>query len=131
MIIQRIQTIYLLISAICCALLVYTPYTLANDVINFSLNLPLTIATAIVGLIAVIAIFLFKKAKIQLSFCKFLIFSFLIIAGVMAYVLFDKQLFSSFNHEWIFAPLGFLTSLLAHRGISSDIKKIKSMDRLR
>lgn len=131
MIIQRIQTIYLLISVLCCVLLIHTPFALPNDLINFSTNMPIAIAAAVIGVLAFGAIFLFKKAKLQLSICKLLAFLFVGIIGVTAYLLWSKQLFTTFNHEWLFSPIGFVSTLLAHKGISSDIKKIKSMDRLR
>ena len=137
--IQRIQTIWLLLAAIFAAVTFRFPFYTGDwlkDAVQAPIDLNarttvwLSILTVVAGAIAFVNIFLFDNRKLQLKLCYLGIF-----VTVMLLVLYFLEL----NHFtsgtialWCifhFAILG--TYILASRGIYKDEKLIKSMDRLR
>ena len=140
--IQRIQTIWLLLAAIASFLLTRIPlfvgkatgmpdrYYLATE------SLPLFILAVVPGIIAVVAIFLFKNRKKQLRFCLIGIFT------TLPFLFWQMQKISDFvkvnslttaNYYWgAILPLAVFTFFIfAIRNIRKDEKLIKSLDRLR
>lgn len=141
--IQRIQTIYLLLAAGCGVLSWVIPFGkiewlnqpttayVAND--SFWLTLLMIVSI----LLALIAIFLFKNRKLQFRLCIFGI-----LAGLAALVL-EYQIVHTHQSQpaliqrayyWIGLALPVLIMLfflLAARGIRKDEKLVRSLDRLR
>ena len=154
--IQRIQTLYLLLTTILSGLflnghIVKFPGTRRNilyvgsDGISLTngtggketLYILLLITTVILAvfLISLIAIFLFKKRKAQMkmaSACIVLSFV-LIIASAIYVIIVYRSTGGSLKPGMniIIMPLILLFSWLAHRGIRKDEELVKSYDRLR
>jgi len=138
--IQRIQSIWLLLAAIFAAITFSVPFyvgamtdasgVVAPTQLTAKTNLLLTVLTILAGATAFGAIFLFENRKRQLTMAIIgMVFTILMLA---AYILQLKNFTSgSFALSCIihFGILGFY--ILAIRGIRNDEKLIKSLDRLR
>lgn len=138
--IQRIQSVWLLLAAIFDAITFRFPFYIGDwtkDVVqgNIDLNaettLPLTILTVLIGALAFANIFLFSNRKLQLR----LTYAGLLLSALLLVLYFLE--IGNFNPGggislWcLFYFAIFLFYLLAARGIISDQKLIKSLDRLR
>ncbi len=144
--IQRIQTVFLLLAAISFFLLFQLPFAV-SDIANpgfladkdFDIfdNIVLVVLTALGGLIALIAIFLYKNRPLQirLSYLVIIVGILLIlVAGVLFYNeaanIMDKVGIS--DGLGLFMPvLAFIFGFLAARFIRKDEKLVRSADRLR
>ena len=144
--IQRIQTVFLLLAAIAYFLLFQFPFAvsdianpgfLADKVFDIFDNIVLVVLTALGGLIALIAIFLYKNRPLQirLSYLVIIVGILLIlVAGVLFYNesanIMDKVGIS--DGLGLFMPvLAFIFGFLAARFIRKDEKLVRSADRLR
>ena len=136
--IQRIQSIWLLLAAICVFLtLKFSTYVGTNkDLIpstflNGIATLPLIFVTLAVGIITLITIFLYKNRKLQL---RLTILSMILEAGLIFLYYREIQTFvgqGTFSITAILHAGVLLFLILGARGISSDDKLIKDSNRLR
>lgn len=123
--IQRIQTIYLLLVAV---LLTTSFFLMPTGV------LALSIVVAIISVVAIVTIFLFKKRKVQMNLS---LVNFVFVA--VYYVLFFYYLSGSALalNDWkqvlllVLPVIGLLFNLLALFAIKKDEALIKSLNRLR
>jgi peptidoglycan/LPS O-acetylase OafA/YrhL len=135
--IQRIQSIWLLLASACAFLsLKFSFYdgTYAIDNTYHQLtgtdNVKLLIATSLVGALALLTIFLFKNRKLQLRLC---------IAGIFLDVLLLALYFietkdfskGTYNLSALLPAAIVILFFLAARSISKDEKLVKGSDRLR
>ena len=137
--IQRIQTIWLLLAAIFAAVTFrfpfYTGERLINNIasivdLNATTNIWLSILTALVGAVAFVNIFLFDNRKLQLKLCYLDIFVTILL--LVLYFLEMTQFTKGSVALWCLFYFGILAFyILAARAIWNDQKLIKSMDRLR
>lgn len=137
--IQRIQTIWLLLAAIFAAVTFrfpfYTGERLINNIasivdLNATTNIWLSILTALVGAVAFVNIFLFDNRKLQLKLCYLGIFVTILL--LVLYFLEMTQFTKGSVALWCLFYFGILAFyILAARAIWNDQKLIKSMDRLR
>jgi drug/metabolite transporter (DMT)-like permease len=136
--IQRIQTIWLLVASACAFLTMkFAFFVGANDLTNFgefnattNNNMILLILTSVLGTLCLFTVFVFKQRKLQL----WLTILAIIIGCLNIYLYFvykkdypDSNL--SLTSVFAFAIPIFL--FFAARGIYRDQKLVKSMDRLR
>jgi hypothetical protein len=153
--IQRIQSLYLLLVLILGVLCFFIPYAtfnidgtyiadikatgvefIPNAVITASMNMILlTLNIAIIDLLSLIIIFLFKKRKLQMTLIKInMVF---VIISVVCMFLFADIIKAAINAEirYYFAALFPILSLLflylALRAINKDEDLVKAADRLR
>lgn len=136
--IQRIQTIWLLLAAVCVFLtLQFSTYFGTNkDLIPSSFlngldTLPLIFATLATGIVALVSIFLYKNRKQQLRFTLLgivlqLALMFLYYREIQTYVGKGNFSISAILHAAVL-----LFFILAAQGIRSDDKLIKDSNRLR
>ena len=136
--IQRIQTIWLLLAAVCVFLtLQFSTYFGTNkDLIPSSFlngldTLPLIFATLATGIVALVSIFLYKNRKQQLRFTLLgivlqLMLMFLYYREIQTYVGKGNFSISAVLHAAVL-----LFFILAAQGIRSDDKLIKDSNRLR
>lgn len=142
--IQRIQSVWLLLAALC-GFLVLTDApifkaTLANNVVrNLSANDSLLLFALIIGIacLSLIGIFLFKKRPTQIRLCIIGI-----ILSIVAVVLEVKNVEDyktatpglvkgAYQLGALLPILMIIFLILAARGIYKDQKLVKSLDRLR
>lgn len=154
--IQRKQTLYLLISAILMATFVFLPIaaintaehnytfdilglkTITNNECTTVLNIwPLTILFAVTALFNVAAIFMYKR---RLQQARVTVLSMLLQAGMMVlmafyvYYIFPQQLENTslvFQFPAIIPVINIILTFMAYKGIKKDEAIIKSMDRIR
>ncbi|MFM2225205.1 MAG: hypothetical protein RJA07_1407 [Bacteroidota bacterium] len=143
--IQRIQTIYLLLASICLALVYF--FTVWSCVINLESNpiiyqlkiaahLPLLLSLAIAFAITILSIFYFKNRKKQIWFCVAAIFTVIaFLALCNFYIANEKKDFDLVSSAYSLAMLlpfaAILFIALAIWNIRKDERLIKSLDRLR
>lgn len=148
--IQRIQTVYLLISALLTGSMFFLPLAaLANDEASYELlykgvasgnelitpTLALAILVTLTTLISLVTIFLYKKRVLQMRLCG-LNMGLLVGTTGMIYFLgtqVAKELAAeiSYNLPVVFPVAALILTFLAIRSIGKDEALIKSMDRIR
>lgn len=136
--IQRIQSIWLLLAAICVFLtLKFSTYVGTNkDLIpstflNGIATLPLIFVTLAVGILTLITIFLYKNRKLQL---RLTILAMILEASLIFLYYREIQTFvgqGTFSITAILHAGVILFLILGAKGISSDDKLIKDSNRLR
>lgn len=144
--IQRIQSIFLLLTALVFAALFIVPFAisdrpsvqfLSDGVYEVTDHIVLLVLTVAGILIAGISIFMFRKRKVQLKL-GYLIIVIAILLPVVAFLLFIKASSEADANVLIedqvglFLPaLAIIFAAIANRFIKKDDKLVKSMDRLR
>ena len=137
--IQRIQTLWLLLAAIFAAVTFrfpfYTGERLVDNIpttleLNAQTTIWLSIITVLTGAVAFVSIFLFDNRKLQLKLCYLGIFLSVIL--LVMYFLAMSDFTKGSIALWCLFHFGILAFyILAARGIWKDEKLIKDMDRLR
>lgn len=152
--IQRIQSLYLLLSTIC------SVYCLSNGIGHFyneegerladMYNLWLTsvadgthnfypfalfVLLLITATLSLLSIFLFTRRALQMrvtSFCMILLVGWYITYGVFAYLL-CGNMEAQFRPHWVVVlpAVSLILQYLAFRGIMKDEMLVRSLDRLR
>ena len=150
--IQRIQTIYILLAALFMVLFYLLPIatfitddfafeffnchlTHPDDAKSLVTLIPLAILPSITVLISVISILLFKKRKIQMHLCKInmLLIATTIIVGVFYFLKIADLVDGSVQYGFavIFPLLAFVTTAMANSAIKKDDDLVRSADRIR
>jgi hypothetical protein len=152
--IQRIQTLYLIVTLIIISLLLIFPYgyftssdtavyqlnhgglikLTDNKITQIYFNYAVTILVSIAISLDIYGIIQYKNRKKQISHCKALIYILLIISGSLFWLFFKTT--SSFEHSkmsWvIFTPIiAILPTYMAMKAIKKDEELVQSADRLR
>ncbi len=135
--IQRIQSIWLLLASICTFCSLQLPFysgSLANNnvvvFVNGMYSFPISFVTIVIGVLTTISIFLYNNRPLQMRFCLFS----LILESLLIFLYFTqtKQFISgTLSLSSILQLLVFFFVLLAFRGIFKDHKIVKESDRLR
>lgn len=153
--IQRIQSIYLLLTAILMAVTVFSPIVAVQQSIitlmqgidlsllqqdskpYFQYLLCIILALVIIsGLLAFITIFLYKKRKRQIMLCKinsFIIIAIYILLGVSIFSLAESMniAFKDFKYGFILPLIALIFNILATSKIKADEKLVQSLNRIR
>lgn len=137
--IQRIQSLWLLLAAGCAFATFKFPYftgTNAKGITPYELNATesfiLMLVTVAIGLLALVTIFLFKKRTLQLRLCVLGI----LLEALLIFLYYQKvQTFvqgqGTYSLTSILHSIIVLAFVLAARAINKDAKLIKESDRLR
>ncbi len=145
--IQRIQSIFLLLASLAFFSLFSNPMSfatseatvnatntssvLADGIFNIQDNIGLIILTVLGGVLALIAIFLFNNRSLQMKISNFSILVALSTVGFLGFLI-SKETTTFEMGFGLAAPiLAIIFSALATRFIKKDDKVVKSMDRLR
>ena len=146
--IQRIQTVFLFLSAVFAGILFFTPiasFALGNEIVTFTIfgvenqtsALPLLILTILMLMVPFVTIFLYKKRELQLKLSSLNVFLNAVFCGLIFLFYVDKiqESLSSETITYVFGTyiplINMVLSILAMRWIKKDIELIKSVDRLR
>lgn len=154
--IQRIQSLYLLLTTIISILFLNgviiefaekagSFISLYFNEINRSLNgsevetldiiIPFSMLLLIIPLFSFVAIFLYKNRKLQMKVVSALIL--LLILEIIAIIFYAYKVINEYNSELIYGTklltpvLNLVLAILAYRGIKKDEELVKSYDRLR
>lgn len=141
--IQRIQSIYLLLSVMfsTSSVFVFNPWKMSEnrayalDLLThqvFFLRL-ITVFSILSALIAFLSIFQYKKRKLQVLLVRSIIIINLFLVGLSVYLFLDiKGEISFWMCIGIFTPTVLIVlSLMAKKAITKDEDLVKSIDRLR
>jgi hypothetical protein len=142
--IQRIQTVYLLLTSVISGVLIFVfnlwksieKSVFALDLLNSESSLLKGIPVLFLGsaILAFVAIFLFKNRKLQFVMARLTILINLILLGLLIYVSLTLPGEASVSEKGIgmFIPiLAILLLVLANKAIKKDEDLVKSVDRLR
>ena len=125
MVIQRIQSLYLLIAAI--LMVVFACFT--------ALSFEMPLLAGIIIFLAVIDIFLYKNLQRQMTVCFVDIIIALALIGAMIYqacVITGEPGAEVKWHWYLLLPvISVIFLMLAHKAMSNDKKKLRDADRLR
>jgi Kef-type K+ transport system membrane component KefB len=141
--IQRIQTVYLLLVAGLFIALLFLPLATVKSISETAktvfLTFPLAITATVIAALSLIAVFLYRKRKVQRVVCLavfLLILAFCILAGY--YMVTAGKIQEAGQNAvitpsiWITFPvIACILSILAVNRISADEKLIRSLDRIR
>ncbi len=143
--IQRIQSVYLLLVGIISGGLVFV-FDLwkerndqSVDIMSFFiqpklLTTSISVAFFLIAFMAIVSLFVFKNRKFQMNLNRFNILINLILLGLLAYHLLNLSGGIIISEKGIgsFLPLASIVLLyLANRAIQKDENLVKSVDRLR
>lgn len=135
--IQRVQTLWLLLTVLCCYLttrfefyagtgLDSNPAELKSD----TEHLLLLLLTAAIGISSLVTIFLFKQMKLQIRLTLAILLASVIL--IVLYFLALREFSSGTISIWSIFYFGIPVSLaLALNGIMKDDKMVRDMDRFR
>jgi len=157
--IQRIQTVFLLVALLCAVLLFFFPlagiygdtstylfyvYEFRNmvpgeeSVFNNLAVIPLAAINAAIALLALAGIFTFKNRLLQLRLVRFAIFLDIIMVALIFFIyagIIERSVFVTpdyMSEAGIYFPLiALIFLILANRYIQRDERMVRSLDRLR
>ena len=146
--IQRIQTVFLFLSAVLAGFLFFIPiasFDLGNEIVNLSIfgvenhsgALLLLILAVLMLAVPFVTIFMYKKRELQLKLSSFNVFLNALFCGLI-FLFYVDNIREKLSAETVvynfgvYVPLiNMVLSILAMRWIRKDIELIKSVDRLR
>ena len=146
--IQRIQTVFLFLSAVFAGILFFVPvasFSFGNELVNLSIfgagdyanALLLLILTILMLLVPIVTIFMYKKRELQLKLSSLNVFLNALFCGLIFLFYVDniQEKLSADTVVYAFGTyiplINMVLSILAMRWIKKDIELIKSIDRLR
>ena len=141
--IQRIQSIYLLLTVLISAALFFIPlFEVPSAVagagpVKFMItsNALLLVLSCAIGALSFITIFIFKNRPFQMRICRLILILIFIMIGLLFYT--SDTISNGLNQKVIYKIGTYLPLLqvvfvfLAHYGIKKDEKLVRSADRLR
>ncbi len=137
--IQRVQTIYLLLAALACIAFIFVPFgqikTPEGGAETWAIKqvTPIMISAIVVAAVSLISIFLFKNRKAQMKVVLVNIILSVVVIGLFVFGV--TQHIGLRNYVFgigAILPLFILLfNMLAYGSIKSDENLVKSMDRLR
>lgn len=146
--IQRIQTVFLFLSAVLAGFLFFLPiasFDLGNEIVNLSIfgvenhssALLLLILAVLMLAVPFLTIFMYKKRELQLKLSSLNVFLNALFCGLI-FLFYVDNIQEKLSAETVVYNLGvyvplinMVLSILAMRWIRKDIELIKSVDRLR
>ena len=129
--IQRIQTLYLLVISLCSFLGWFLLPSLDISILYFPRSIPSKAYLTSSGGIALLTLLLYKKRKLQLLLNRLHFFIQILILAILVYGLINSSNTNSIL-IWLVLPLMVLILLIfSSRAIQKDEDLIRSIDRLR
>lgn len=138
--IQRIQSIYLLLASIASSALFGLPFATATAQPegllqdgSFDINdhLGLMLLTGLIAVVAMGTIFLYKNRTLQMNLGKLNIVLLVALLVLTAYLYFTIQVATTLGFGLVLPILVFAFIFLANRSIYKDERLVRSADRLR
>ena len=132
MMIQRIQSIYLLVAAISMSLISFkvTVYTLNETLFMAQDDTKMFILTIVGAIFSLLGLFMFKNRKFQMKLIRLTVLIQMII-GIRIFMLFNK-FEVVLNNSFLFLMIFTLIALImAYRAVKKDDDLVRSVDRIR
>ena len=132
MMIQRIQSIYLLVAAISMSLISFkvTVYTLNETLFMAQDDTKMFILTIVGAIFSLLGLFMFKNRKFQMKLIRLTVLIQMII-GVRIFMLFNKFEVVLNNSFLFLMALTLIALIMAYRGVKKDDDLVRSVDRIR
>ena len=132
MMIQRIQSIYLLVAAISMSLISFkvTVYTLNETLFMAQDDTKMFILTIIGAIFSLLGLFMFKNRKFQMKLIRLTVLIQMII-GVRIFMLFNKFEVVLNNFFLFLMAFTLIALIMAYRGVKKDDDLVRSVDRIR
>lgn len=133
--IQRIQSVWLLLAAIFAILSINQTFFMGSDLgqpatfFKGSSDMFILVMTIVVAAVSFVSIFMYKKRSKQIWIVVFDLVLSLLLIGI--YIMKTKDMLGNISLTSIFVFIIPIFLLFAIRGIARDKKLIKSVDRLR
>tara|TARA_B100000795_G_C22802091_1_gene442507 strand:+ start:938 stop:1339 length:402 start_codon:yes stop_codon:yes gene_type:complete len=132
--IQRIQSIYLLLVTIAMALVSFkVPVWTLNEKLTFAQDdTKMFILTIAASLFSVAAIFIFNNRKLQMKFIRMAIMVIAVIAVRLGLLFGSNEFDFTLNYNSVaLLSFAFLALVMAYRGVKKDDDLVRSADRIR
>ena len=132
MMIQRIQSIYLLVAAISMSLISFkvTVYTLNETLFMAQDDTKMFILTIIGAIFSLLGLFMFKNRKFQMKLIRLTVLIQMII-GVRIFMLFNKFEVVLNNSFLFLLAFTLIALIMAYRAVKKDDDLVRSVDRIR
>ena len=132
MMIQRIQSIYLLVAAISMSLISFkvTVYTLNETLFMAQDDTKMFILTIVGAIFSLLGLFMFKNRKFQMKLIRLTVIIQMII-GVRIFMLFNKFEVVLNNSFLFLMAFTLIALIMAYRGVKKDDDLVRSIDRIR
>lgn len=137
---QRIQSLYLLVATILQSLLFVLPFATAEKAtegpfldgdLDLYDNVILLSVLIVAATFSFICIFLFNNRKLQMNISLGVIVLSIMLSGLAAYFAFGSGIAASIGIGLFIPIIAIVFNFLAYRGIKSDDDLVKSSNRLR
>lgn len=130
--IQRIQSIYLLVATIATSLIAFKVpiYTLNERLLMAQDDTKMFILTIVGALFSLFGLFMFKNRKFQMKLIRLTILIQMII-GVRLFMVFNKFEVVLNNTLLLLVVVTLIALIMAYRGVKKDEDLVRSVDRIR
>ena len=130
--IQRIQSIYLLVAAISMTLISFKVpvYTLNETIFMAQDDTKMFILTIVGAIFSLLGLFMFKNRKFQMKLIRLTVLIEMII-GVRLFMLLNKFEVVLNNTLLFFMAFSLIALIMAYRGVKKDDDLVRSVDRIR
>lgn len=130
--IQRIQSIYLLVATIAISLIAFNVpiYTLNGRLFMAQDDTKMFILTIVGALFSLFCLFMFKNRKFQMKLIRLTILIQMII-GVRLFMVFNKFEVVLNNNLLFLFTFTLIALIMAYRGVKKDEDLVRSVDRIR
>ena len=132
MMIQRIQSIYLLFAAISMTLLSFKVpvYTFNETLFMAQDDTNMFVMTIVGAIFSLLGLFMFKNRKFQMKLIRLTVLIQMII-GIRIFMLFNKFEVVLNNHFLFLMAFTLIALIMAYRGVKKDDDLVRSVDRIR
>jgi len=130
--IQRIQSIYLLVAAIAMTLISFKVpvYTLNETMFMAQDDTKMFILTIVGAIFSLLGLFMFKNRKFQMKLIRLTVLIQMII-GVRLFMLLNKFEVVLNNTLLFLMAFSLIALIMAYRGVKKDDDLVRSVDRIR
>ena len=132
MMIQRIQSIYLLVAAISMTLISFKVpvYNLNETLFMAQDDTKMFVLTIVGAIFSLLGLFMFKNRKFQMKLIRLTVLIQMII-GIRIFMLFNKFEVVLNNSFLFLMTFTLIALIMAYRGVKKDDDLVRSVDRIR
>lgn len=132
MMIQRIQSIYLLVAAISMSLISFKVpvYNLNETLFMAKDDTKMFVLTIVGAIFSLLGLFMFKNRKFQMKLIRLTVLIQMII-GIRIFMLFNKFEVVLNNSFLFLMAFTLIALIMAYRGVKKDDDLVRSVDRIR
>ena len=132
MMIQRIQSIYLLVAAISMTLISFKVpvYNLNETLFMAKDDTKMFVLTIVGAIFSLLGLFMFKNRKFQMKLIRLTVLIQMII-GIRIFMLFNKFEVVLNNSFLFLMAFTLIALIMAYRGVKKDDDLVRSVDRIR